>query len=1029
MKKLIFICFLLLSTYTVFAQNYGKQDVHGTVVDLRGEPLIGVSVKEKDGKAMAITDFDGNYTISVTLSDKAALVVSYIGYKSEEVKVDGKKEIHVVLKDDAQLLDEMVVIGYGTQKRSSLTSSIETIKAEDILKMPVTSIDQALVGQIAGLSVMSSSGDPSGKEAELSIRGIFGKPLLVIDGVPRFGENTGDTETRLSDLNPDDIESISVLKDAAAAAIYGARSARGVVLVTTKRGKNHQKVKINYRGQYNLQKATKFPKFLDAYEFAKLYNQALDSSPDYNGTFSPFTSDDLDAIRTNSSPNKFGNENLLDYLNDTGHSTTHSLSISGGTQDVRYYLSGAYTSTQGLYSGVGRDRYNYSLKVDANLTKDLSMSIDAMGTRSDNKNTSYSTLDAAYNFAPTEVLQFTDGRLASLTGANPLISVRGLGGYRKYKTSLNSLSLKLNYEIPLIKGLSAYIRATFDDNNTRSKIFSTPVTLYKVNKTTQEIEEDANTVYPTAKITLQEISGNVDNKVFDIAMNYSNTFASKHNVTGFLLANYQRTDFWSQDVKSNNAPGSYPEIIGTGVSEASINGSETRAVRQSIAGRATYNYDYRYFLETSFRYDGSTKFHPDNRWKFFPSLSVSWVASNEEFFKNWKQDVISNLKIRGSIGVLGTDADIANFSYQSRYSFISSSGYSFGGGNIRPGVIPAIDELPNIDIQMEKREDYNIATDLGFWDNRFGVTYEYYWRYNTDYLRQMEPYEYPPSAGAGGRVPYINGGKLKSWGWDLTINHRNTIGSFKYNADFTISKTDDKILDWGDESSLPEYRRRKGKSFLTWRLYEADGLFKSIEEIQNLAYDQDGQGNITLAPGDIKYKNQNGDGVIDSNDMIYVNNSSYPDLTFSMKLGVEYKGFFVNAMFQGVSGYSQQINELYSLYSNSLPRFQTYHRDNSWTEDNPNAKYPRVMFASTNGNNRKASTFWIQECDFVRLRSLNIGYNVPSRYLQKMKISSLNISLNGGNLFTWSTLKDIDPESVRSYPIQRTYGASINIGF
>lgn len=1031
MKKLIFICSLLLSTYTVFAQNFnfGLQDVTGKVVDSRGEPLIGVSIKEKDGKALATTDFDGNFSIKMQVNAKAAIVVSYIGYKSEEVKIEGKENIHVVLKDDAQLLDEMVVIGYGTQKRSSLTSSIETINSGDLLKMPVVSLDQALVGQVAGLSVMSSSGDPSGRDASLSIRGISDNPLLVIDGIPRFGTNTSDSETRLSDLNMDDVESISVLKDAAAAATYGARAARGVILVTTKRGKNQSKPRINYRGQYNIQKATKFPEFLDAYEYAKLYNTALTNSPDFESKFSAYTPEELEMIRTNSAPNRFGNENLFNYLKDQGTSTSHSLSISGGSQDIRFYFSGGYTNTEGLYSGVGRDRYNYSLKIDAEVAKNLTLTVDAIGSRSENKNTSYGTIDAAYNFAPTQVLQYTDGRLASIDSSNPLISLKGLGGYTKLKTSISTITAKLNYNLPWVKGLSAYINATFDDNNMRTKTFSTPVTLYNFDKTTEIISEDSKTVYPNAKITLQEIANNIDNKLFDIALNYSNTFATKHNVSGLLLANYQVTDSRSLDATSNNQPGLYPEIIGSGVTDGSINGSEGRTERASLVGRATYGYDYRYFVETSFRIDGSTKFHPDNRWKFFPSLSASWVTSNELFFKNWDQDLISNLKIRSSVGILGDDSGLSNFSYQMRYIYAPGSGYGFAGSTMRPGVIPSIDAFPNIDIQMEKRKVYNLASDLGFWDNRFGVTYEYYWRYRTNLLRTLEAYEYPPSAGSGSRYPYTNGGKVKEWGWDLTINHRNTIGAIKYNADFTISKTDNKVLDWGDESSLPEYRQRKGKGFLTWYLYEADGIFQSWEEIENLTFDQDGQGNATLAPGDIRYKNNNGDNKLDSNDKIYVKNSSYPDFNFSLKLGVEYKGFYINAMFQGVSGYNQQISEIYSLYSRSLPRFQTYHRDDSWTEANPNARYPRIVFSSTNGNNRKESTFWIQECDFIRLRSLNIGYNVPNCYLQKMKISSLNISLQGGNLYTWSTLKNLDPESLRNYPIQRTYGASISLGF
>lgn len=1038
MKKLIFICFLFSLQLFVYAQNTYSihKNVEGTVVDTRGEPLIGVSIKEKNGKAISVTDIEGKFSMSLPLGPNATIVASYIGYQTEEVKLEGRTNVHIVLKEDAQSLDEMVVIGYGAQKKSSLTSSVETISAADLLKMATPNLDQALAGQVAGLNVMSSTGDPTGRQAQASIRGIVGEPLLVIDGVPRFGNTTSDTETRLSDLNPDDIESISVLKDAAATAVYGARAARGVILVTTKRGKADGKIRINYRGQYSVQKATKYPEFLDAYDFAQLYNRALDNSPDfqYNAKtgagFKYFSDSDLDKIRTGSAPNEFGNNNLFDYLKNHGSSTSHTLTISGGNENISYYVSGGYTNTEGLYSGVGRDRFNYSMKLDALLTKDLKFSVDVLGSRSDNKNTSYATIDAAYDFSPTQVLRYTDGRLTSINGGNPLISVDGLGGYTKNTANINTVTAKLNYTLPWVKGLSAYLKGTFDYNTTRVKKFQSPVTLYMPDTANPgQFVEDPNTVYPKAQISLSEQEQTLNNTLVEGGFNYDNTFAGKHNVGGMLIASYQRTDSRYLSGLNNNLAGKYPEIIGSGIT-GTINGDEARTERASLIGRASYGYDFRYFLEANFRVDGSTKFHPDNRWKFFPSISGSWVASNEAFFKNWEQDVLSNLKFRASTGLLGDDGATDNYSYQMRYIFSQRQGYNFGGSVDKQGVIPSIDPLPNIDLEMEKRRDYNLGIDLGFWDNRFSVTYEYYWRYRTNMIEQVPSYLYPPSAGASGSTPYVNIGKVKEWGWDLTLTHRNSIGKVKYNVDFMLAKTDNKVLDWGDESSLAPYRQRKGKPYMTWTLFESDGLFQSWEEIESHPIDQDGNGNATLAPGDIKYKDQNGDNKITDLDKVYVRNSSYPDYSLSVKLGAEYKGFSFSAMFQGITGYKQMMNEIYSLYNNGLQRFMTYHRDDSWTEENPTARYPRVMFSSTNGNNRKASTFWIEDCDFVRLKSLTFGYNIPPRLLKSTKIATMNISFQATNLFTWSTLRGgIDPESLRGYPIQRTYGVSLNVGF
>ncbi len=363
------------------------------------------------------------------------------------------------------------------------------------------------------------------------------------------------------------------------------------------------------------------------------------------------------------------------------------------------------------------------------------------------------------------------------------------------------------------------------------------------------------------------------------------------------------------------------------------------------------------------------------------------------------------------------------------YVYTTGSGYQIGG-NFKPGIITDPNSFPNPDLKWEKSHDYNIAVDAGLWKNRFAVTYEYYWRFKTDMLTYAPTYLYPPSAGTGGNVPYINFGKVKAWGWDLTLTHKNSIGQFKYDIGVTVSKTFDVVLDYGDESSVVEHQRRKGRSSQLWLLYQSDGLFQSWEEIANYPVDQDGMGNTTLAPGDIKYKDVDGDHVITANDRVYVKSSAYPDFSMSLSLGLSYKGFFMNAMLQGVAGYQQQITELYTLESSSLQRFQRYHLTDTWTEDNPDATYPRIKFASKNDNNRKESDFWIRNCNYMRLRSLTIGYALPAKLLQKKKINSVSIALQGSNLFTISSLEDgIDPESLRGYPIQRSYGVTLTFGF
>ena len=997
----------------------------GKVIDRGGETVIGAHVRWKNDKAAAVTDLDGNFTIPESGTE---LVVSFLGYKTQYVKVKpGQKNLVIRLEDDAQELDELVVIGYGTQKKSSLTGSIETIKSEDLLSMPTANLDEALYGQVAGLQVMQATGDPSSaKEANLHIRGINNSPLLVIDGVPRFGTNTSDGEMRLSDLNPDDIESISILKDAAAAAVYGARAANGVILVQTKRAAGNQKVSVNYRGQMNIQQATQLPEFLDAYNYALLYNKAVENTPGTTNT--AYTPEQLEQIRTHANPNLYGDEDLLDYLDNIGYTTTHSVSANGGNQFLKYYISGGYTHSQGLYSGVNRDRFNYSAKLDATLTKGLVLSLDIMGARTDSKNSSYTTIDAAYNFSPLQVLRFSNGYMASIDGSNPLINVEGLGGYIKDTGRMNTITANLKWELPWVKGLSMYARATFDNNTRMEKTFSKPVTLYTYDAQTGDYAIDPNTVYPTAKVTVEQTDRFVNNQLYEAGINYNRTFNSKHDVGAMLVANYQQTHNQYMTGENQNAA-IYPEIIGTAVS-ARLIGSEAYNQRASLIGRLNYGYDYRYFIEASFRVDGSTYFHPDHRWGFFPSVSGSWVLSNEKFFKEWNQKVLSNVKFRASTGLLGDDGLVGEYAYLLTFMESTREGYNIGG-IYRPGIIMNTGNYPNPELTWGKSHDYNIATDLGFWDNRFGLTFEYYWRFETDKITAAPSYLYPPSTGVSGNVPNMNFSKLKAWGWDLTLTHRNTIGKVKYNVDLTLAKSDDKYLDFGDESSVSPNLRRVGRSSMVWAMYEAEGLFQSQEEIDAYMPNMSEADKAALAPGDIKYKDQNNDGKLTTEDMIYVKNSSNPDFNFSIRLGASYKGFFINAMFQGATGYQQNIKELYTTNSGSLQRFQEYHLTDCWSSDNPNATLPRIKFATANDNNRKESTFWIRDCDFLRLKSLSIGYAFQPALLKKIKLNSASIALQGSNLLTWSSISDLgmDPESLRGYPIQRSYGITLNLGF
>lgn len=1018
MKSIVSIFFLCLTAFASFAQS---GPVTGMVVDEKGEPLIGVTVKVSDTSIGVSTDIDGKFSINLP-SKKGKLDLSYVGYGTQHIDVvAGQKLQTIKMVPTANDIEEVVVIGYGTAKKSSLTSSVEVITGEELTRIPAMNVDQSLAGTMPGLGVMSTSGDPSsGAEAQLAIRGNNNNPLLVIDGVPRLGTNTSDGEMRLSDLNPDDIESISVLKDAAAAAVYGARAANGVILVQTKRGKEGGRARVNFRGQFNFQEATYLPKFLDSYQFAQLYNKAVEASE--SSAYTPY---DLNEIGKN--PNLYGNENLLDYLDKWGHSQRYTLSVSGGVKAIRYFISGGYTNTKGLYSNVSRDRFNYTAKIDAEIFKGLSASVNLNGSISTNKNSSYTTIDAAYSYSPLQVLRFTDGNLASISGSNPLINVEGLGGYNKVKSDFHTIDAQLRYKIPGVDGLQVYLKGTLDLNHQNTSQFRKPVTLYLYDEQTGTTSIDSKTVYPNAKITMSDRWQTIDNKLVEFGINYNHTFAEKHDVSGLIVANYQDYNNKYMQGTNPNMPGEYPEIMGS-TSSGQLVGSEYYSQRASLVGRATYGYASRYFAEFSFRVDGSTRFAPGHRWGFFPTLSASWVISNEKFFENLNRNIISFAKIRASAGILGDDGAVSDYSYLKQYMFSPNGGYQIGG-NFVPGIVLSTGTIPNENLQWGKSKDWNIGIDLGFWNNRINFTAEYYQRYRTNMITGAPSYLFPPSVGTGGSVPSVNIGKVRYQGVDLMLKHVNTIGDWKYGVNVNLSFSNNKVLDYGDESTVVENLRRAGKPYMVWSLYESAGLFQSYEEIANWPVDQDGQGNSTLAPGDIKYLDKDGNNVLSNNDRVYVKNSSLPDMHYGIGLNASWKGIYMTAQFQGVAGYNQRINEVYSLESNSLPRFQDYHLTNSWTPENPGAEYPRVKFTPSSDNNRLASTFWVRNCSFLRLKALTLGYRFPSKMLRKARISTLDIALQGGNLFTISSLHNMDPESLRGYPLSRTYGVTLNFGF
>ena len=871
-------------------------------------------------------------------------------------------------------IDSLITVGYATGSLKTLSGSVEKITETQMNKDQITNPLEAIRGRVPGLTIQRGSNGPAALDA-VRLRGTTSltsgnDPLIIVDGV--FGDLS-----MLTSIYPTDIESFTILKDASETAQYGSRGASGVIEVTTKKGMSGR-TQVAYNGSFGISTVYKNLKMLSGDEYRRIASERGISILD-----------------------KGYNTDFQKEIEQTGLQQNHHIAFYGGSSESSYRVSLGFMDRQGVI--LNEDMKNFTSNMNMNqkmfdgfLNCELGMfgSIQKNHNLVDYQKTFYSaaTFNPTYPNHKDPVTNSWDGITTASQITNPLAWMEV-----QDDDATSHISTHARLTFNLLEGLKLNLFGAYTYNIVENSQYL-PTSVWangQAYKGTKKRESLLGNMMLTYK-------KNWKKHFFDVL---ALAELQKETYTGYYttVSNFSTDKFGYNNLQA----GALRLWEGT-------NSYYDQPRLASFMGRFNYTYADRYVLTLNARTDASSKFGANHKWGFFPSASAAWVISEEEFMK--QLPMVDNLKFRIGYGLAGNQSGIDSYT---TLNLVKPNGVVPVGNS----AVVSLGDLRNTnpDLKWEKSHDYNIAVDAGLWKNRFAVTYEYYWRFKTDMLTYAPTYLYPPSAGTGGNVPYINFGKVKAWGWDLTLTHKNSIGQFKYDVGVTVSKTFDVVLDYG------EHQRRKGRSSQLWLLYQSDGLFQSWEEIANYPVDQDGMGNTTLAPGDIKYKDVDGDNVITANDRVYVKSSAYPD--FSMSLS-SYKGFFMNAMLQGVAGYQQQITELYTLESSSLQRFQRYHLTDTWTEDNPDATYPRIKFASKNDNNRKESDFWIRNCNYIRLRSLTIGYALPAKLLQKKKINSVSIALQGSNLFTISSLEDgIDPESLRGYPIQRSYGITLNFGF
>lgn len=1033
--RMILTIFLLIALHFT-ATSQTTQAVSGIVTDTTGTPLENVSVAVKGRATGVITLNDGSYTIQVP--ENSSIVFSYVGYISQEI-VSPESKVDIVMVPDVQSAGgEVVVVGYGTQRRQSVVSSISTVKGEDI-RQPGRSLTNNLAGQVSGLIAIQRSGEPGYDNSEFWIRGIStfaggSSPLVLVDGVPRA----------INDIEPDEIETFSVLKDAAATAVYGAEGANGVVIITSKRGQVRTPV-ISFRAEHSLKKPTRIPKFVNSWEYMRLFNEAL-----INDAQSPIFSDSLIALyENNADPDLYPNVNWMEaMLRDQTHSQRYTLNVRGGSDKARYFVSGAYFDEDGFFindpqnrykSNIGVKRYNLRSNIDMDVSKTTKVSVDLSGQYlvTNYPGTGTSTIFRQMLITPPNVFPvvYSDGTISTFEKErdanmrNPYNMLINSGYAKEWRSGIQS-SVKLDQRLNFItQGLSYRALISYDyDGFFNSRRNYNPSRYYAIGRDSEGKLLFERTFSGSEDLSDPTQGSSATKRIyFENAINYARTFG-KHVVGGMLLYMQKETQYHDNALAFR---------------------------KQGLVGRTTYAYDNRYFLEGNFGYTGSETFADGYRFGFFPAIGLSYVVSNEDFYSDRLKDIVSQLKLRASYGRTGNDnTGGERFLYRPTFGFgagsfnqgITSGGASNGYG---AGIIEGRFEAPFLSWEIEDK--LNFGADISFLRNKINFVGDYFNYERRGILLQRRTV--PQTVGFRSS-PWQNYGRVKSWGFDGSLDGNHSFANgIKVGMRGTFTFTRNKITEYDELPqpypwmSVTGTRVSENTLYIAERLYTEDDFYvtentngtKSYELRPHLPVPTLGG---LLGPGDIKYVDLNGDGKIDQFDRKRgVGNPYNPEIIYGFGFNVEYKGFYASVFFQGAGNTSVVLGSgavgwMPFAWGWDQSNYRTFALDR-WTEDNSNTTpfMPRLHTANaTMANNSVASTWWMRDGSFLRLKNAEVGYNFPSNMLERIKFKNARIYLMGNNLALWDHIKIWDPETGNSnagstYPNGTTFTLGLELSF
>lgn len=1020
-RALTLLSFILCTTFA-FAQ---QKTVSGTVVDQSGAPLIGVNVVVKGTTTGIITDVDGNYSLSV--SANSTLVFSYIGYKTQEIAVGNQVKINVTMQEESEQIEEVVVVGYGSQKKVTVTGAVASVTGEKLTASPTTNLSNGMLGRLPGVIGFQRSDEPGGGATTIRIRGnnTLGSkdPLIVVDGV-------ADRAGGMDRIDPNDIESISVLKDAAAS-IYGSRAANGVILITTKKGKEG-KTNVQFTGSYGFSKPTLLPEMCDAYEYATMINEIQPGA---------YSDEDLALYRNGNDPWGHPNTNWYDaVIKDFSPIYRADLSINGGTNKMKYYVNFGTNGEDGIYKNSANryDQYGIRANLDFKLGEYINISY---GTTARYQYTQYPAKSASSIFSatrrskPTLPAYWPTGEVGPDIeyGDNPVATASDAAGWNHQKNYYIQNNVKLTVDIPWVKGLKFTGTASYDKRFYNGKNWNQPVVLYSWDGVT----ENASGLTPYKAWISDPRLTRTDNDFTDWLLNavlsWDRTFG--HHTVGIMagIEGQSKARDYLQAYRRY-----FPSTALTDLDLGSVTGMTTAGnsyeeTRRNYFGRVSYNYLERYLFEFVWRYDGSYRFPSENRYGFFPGLMAAWRVSEEPWFKE-KVNWMNYLKVRASVSQTGndilTDADSVmdqSIQYLNTFAF-QSTGWIFGGKESQR-LYPS--RTPNPSITWEKGTTYDVGLEMKFLDNRLSIEGDWFLHKRTGMLITRAA-SFPQIAGF--TLPRENLGKMQNTGFDALIDWQDKIGQVGYNLSLNMSYARNKVTFWDEINSddVPEWQRATGHPIPTsgtyaalrdggGLYYKADGVFNTQEELDSYPHWAGAQ------LGDVKFVDVNNDGKIDWKDRIRSDKNQTPRFVAGFTVGLNYKNFDLMALFQGAMGAETYIQ----TWSGTVGNFLKEYYDQRWTKDNWTSEHPRTYERENQYWINNANTMFLRNNDYIRLKNVEIGYTLP-RGISKLGVSKLRFFINGQNIFTICGVPG-DPENTAAsfdyYPQRQYYSVGLTANF